>query len=53
MTDEQVRALTNRAYARIGGCGCPPNAVLCENCEVLRDMITALAHAFPTAFDED
>ncbi|MDM3894767.1 hypothetical protein [Mycobacterium intracellulare] len=52
MNNEQVLALANRAYARIGGCGCPPVAELCENCEVLRDMISALAQAYPDAFDD-
>lgn len=46
MNTEQLLALTDRAYACIGGCGCPLEAALCENCEVLRDMITALNHAY-------
>jgi hypothetical protein len=47
MNAEQLVTLTDRAYACIGGCGCPIEAVLCEKCEVFRDMITALNRAYP------
>lgn len=44
-----VESLALEAYTQIGNCGClpGPSHSLCPRCELLRDMLTALAAAYP------
>lgn len=44
-----IESLALQAYTQIGSCGCSPGPKnsLCPRCELLRDMLTALAEAYP------
>lgn len=43
--DHAEYALLERAYAAIGTCTCQPQPILCERCELLRELITAIGES--------
>lgn len=46
-----IESLALQAYTEIGNCECRPTPALCPRCELTRDLLTALADAYPD-FDD-